>query len=682
MAPSGSALRVPGFWVPGRGALSRSRARASANVPARERLVVVGNGMVGQRFCERLIALGGHHRYHVTVLGEEPTPAYDRVHLTDIWHGRKPDELLLRDSDWYASHGLELRLGKSVQHVDRTARHVTTREGECFAYDRLVFATGSRVPTLEVAGDAGDQVLPYRTLEDAQRILAKVETARDRSVVVIGGGLLGLEAARALQRLGCRVTVLEASSQVLPRQLDASAAGVVEDTLRDAGLEVRTKCRIASLTTVSDRVRVTLENREELRTSVVVAAIGARACDALARRASLSCDVRGGIRVDDRLGTADPRVYAIGECAHHPRVPHGLVAPGYAMADALASTLMGRRARLHAQEAITRLKLDLTEVTVLGNPLLPGIGQDFVWSDRTHHRRLVVNGRRVVAAVCVGAWNELPALQRLVTRRQRISRKALSRFTDSGELGLFEPELSVHALSDTSVVCNCANVTCGTLRRAVARGVQDVEALGRLTSAGTLCGSCQPHLSVLCGGDPVTPQTAGWGARGLKIASAFALMGGVATAVLPRLSIARSVRLESVDVLWVDGFYKQLTGFGLLGLISLGLTLSLRKRVKRFRFGAFQGWQVLHAALGVAALMVALGHTGFRLGHNLDLGLMLAFLLSALTGGVSGASLAKLGAGGSNAVIRALRGVRILHDWVFWPLIVLLGFHVLKVYYF
>ncbi|HEY6725201.1 MAG TPA: FAD-dependent oxidoreductase [Polyangiaceae bacterium] len=660
--------------------LTKPRARAAA--ATRERLIVVGNGMVGQRFCEILTKLDGSTRYDVVVLGEETTPAYDRVHLTDIWKGRSPEELQLRESDWYSKHGVELRLGECVSELNTTARTVTTRSAEVLSYDRLVFATGSHVPELKLELDDGVEVLRYRTLEDAQLILQKVEAAGRRRVVVVGAGLLGLEAARALQKLNCEVTVLELSSQLLPRQLDAVAAGVLEGTLRAAGLDLRTRCRLTRIVRGESGYLVHLEGEESIAAEVVVAAVGARATDAVAKAAGLTCDVRGGIRVDDKLRTSKAGVYAIGECAHHPRVPHGLVAPGYAMADVLAHNLMGRRERLSPQESVTRLKLDLTEVTVLGNPLASNAGDDWVWQAEGVYRRLVVSADRVKAAVCVGAWPELPTLQRLVTRRQRVTKKTLEHFAETGNLGLVETSLSVQSLPDAAVICNCASVSCGTLRRAILAGNSDVRSLGRATSAGTLCGSCQPHLAVLCGADPAPAPNYPRAGRALVILSAAALVAACVTLAFPRVPVATSVQLESLDVLWLDASFKQISGFVLIGLVAAGLMLSLRKRVRRFQWGHFPGWRVLHASVGLGAVFVAFVHTGFRLGYNLNFALMLAFLASAFTGAVSGAFFAKASSMQAKPAVRLVRGVRTLHDWVFWPFLVLVSFHVLKVYYF
>ncbi|HEY6556101.1 MAG TPA: FAD-dependent oxidoreductase [Polyangiaceae bacterium] len=681
-------LRFDALWTPARPLFarlktgSRTKLQASQKAP-RARLVVIGNGMVGQRFCERLIELEAGARYEIVVLSEEAIPAYDRVHLSDIWRGRAAGELVLRDRAWYSANGVELCLDERAETIDVEAQRVTTHTGREVRYDKLVLATGSRATVPKLSGEGVAALMAYRTIGDAQRILREIgrSRSRDRRVVIIGGGLLGLEAARAMQQLGCEVVVIETASQLMPRQLDPPAAAELARALRGSGIDLRLKASIARVATTESGVRLELDDGEAVTAGMAVVAAGARACDELARAAGLRCHQRGGVEVDERLQTSRANVFAIGECASHVGVPHGLVAPGYAMANVLADNLVGKKRRLPPQEAVTRLKLDLIEVTVLGNPLESADQHDWVWQKEGHYRRLLVGlDRRINAALCVGPWDELPLLQRLVSEGRRVRLRDLQAFRRTGKLGAEGAQPAILVLPAETVICQCANVTCGTLRRAIAAGHSDPDALARTTSASTLCGSCKPLLVQMCGmGQVVAPQPP---SRVLPIAGATGAILALAIAVAPRIPIADSVLSEGIDVLWVDPLWKQVSGFTLVALIALGLGLSLRKRSAKFRWGNVNAWRVVHGVFGVLGLVALIAHTGFRLGDNLNRVLALAFLASAFTGAASGmlarVSLTRPG----SRLSQIAPHVRSLHDYTFWPLPVLVGLHVFKTYFY
>lgn len=674
-----SRLELPaiglGTWL-----RERARSRATARTRQRERLVLVGNGMVGHRLCARLVELGALDRYEVVIYGDEATPAYDRVHLTDVLKGRNPHELLLSRAEWYAEHGIELRLAERVTAVFTGERRILTESGRTDRYDKLVLATGARARLPNIPVDGPGLLVAYRTLEDARSILERLEHGgpSERSIVVLGGGLLGIEAARAFQGLGCHVVVLEAASQILPRNLDPVGAEALLAMLRDAGLEVRVRARVERIERAPSGVRVVLEDAPPLEAGLVVAAIGTRAADDLARAAGLRCSMHGGVEVNARLCTSAPHVFAVGDCANDGRVPHGLVAPGYAMADVLAENLVGRRRRFEPEQAVTRLKLDITEVTILGNPH-ESTATELVYRAPGVYRRLLVRDRRILGAISIGAWAELAALQRLVGESRKVSERSLQRFTESGLLGTSDEKSRLAVLPDSAVVCQCMGVSCGRLRRAVAEGATTPDALGRVTLAGTLCGSCRPTLAALCG----APASAPAPGRALGLLGGAALLLAVATALVPRVPLAQRFAERGIDVLWIDPTAKQVTGFTLLGFVTLGMLLSVRKRVRRFRLGSYSFFRLLHGILGTAALVALFAHTGFRLGTNLDLVLMVVFLVATTTGALSALLAHRLAPGiGHGAVARIATVGRRLHDYAFWPLPVLIFIHVLKSYYF
>jgi nitrite reductase (NADH) large subunit len=345
------------------------------------------------------------------------------------------------------------------------------------------------------------------------------------------------------------------------------------------------------------------------------------------------------------------------------------------MADVLASALAGRRARLGAQAAITRLKLDLTEVTVIGDPIAARHHRDLVWRSRGVYRRILLNGRRVVAAISVGFWDELAVLQQLAFRGGKLSTAALDRFEKEGLIGARETERGARALPDAAVVCQCANVSCGTLRKAIREGAADADALSRCTGAGTLCGGCKPLLVQLAGAGREPPASSG---RLLSVAACVAIALAGLTIVAPRVPLSDSVLRARFDFLFTETAVKQWTGFMVIGVIAVGLLFSLRKRVGRFRWGSYTSLRVFHGLMGVAAVLGFFLHTGFRLGSNLNLALATLFLVSSITG-----AMAALALRFSGRLARACAAVlKRTHEVTFYPLPVLALFHALKSYYF
>jgi nitrite reductase (NADH) large subunit len=650
--------------------------------PTRPALLIVGNGMVGHRLCERLVELGGDRRYAITVLAEESTPAYDRVHLTEILKGQAAQALVLREPSWYRDKGIELHLGETALGIDRERRVVTTQNGRVFGYDRLILATGSyaMVPRFECSG--ATKLLPYRTMHDAESILKAVKGAHAETphIAIVGAGLLGIEAGRVLMILGCRVTVLEMASQVLPRQLDARAAASLESLLVESGLDIRTKVRIARIDGSETNQDIEFSDGSRLMVDAIVVAAGARARDGIAREAGLRCHPRGGVEVDTGLRTSDPDIYAIGECATHRHVPHGLVAPGYAMANVLAERLSGKRRRLEAQHAVTRLKLDLTEVNVIGNPLADGAGLDLVWERPDGYRHLVAKGKRVVAAVSIGPWAELPEVERAIRERRRFSNRTLNAFVDTGTLELRSGGDSIATWPDRAVVCQCAGVTCGTLRLALRSGESTPEGLARRTCAGTLCGSCRPLLGQLCGGPATNPTQPDRLTPRLGVA---ALVVALVALAVPRIPIAESIRDWGFTRLWVDPYPKRVTGFLMLGLVVLGLGLSANKRLPHFKVGSYAGWRLVHAAVGLTTVLLLAVHTGLRLGNNLNFALSVGFVVATVTGAYTALQVLLAGPPDKSRFRMPInRLARSVHDYAVFPLSVLLIFHLLKVFYY
>jgi NADPH-dependent 2,4-dienoyl-CoA reductase/sulfur reductase-like enzyme len=397
------------------------RGMPTSRLPAPVRLVVVGNGMVGHRLLTELASRGALAHLHVTVIGAEPRPAYDRVALSSFFDGRSADDLSLVDGEFFADHGIDLVLGDEVTAIDRSGRVVATASGLTIPYDRLVLATGSYpfVPPLE--GGDGPGCFVYRTIEDLEAIAEAAESAPGRRGVVIGGGLLGLEAANALRNLGLDTHVVEFAPRLMPAQLDEGGSRTLRNLIEDLGVHVHTGMRTSAIVSDGERpTAVTFDGADPLPTDLVVFSAGIRPQDTLGRLAGLAVGERGGIVVDDTLATDDPAVLAIGECALVAGRVWGLVAPGYQMARVVAAHLA---ALAHGEETpeerfvptdlSTKLKLLGVGVANVGDIAANPDAHSLVWEDplQGEYRRLDVDADgRVLAAVLIGDTSAYPTL--------------------------------------------------------------------------------------------------------------------------------------------------------------------------------------------------------------------------------------------------------------------------------
>lgn len=641
--------------------------------------------MVSHRFCDRLTeGTHGATSIRVVVVGDEHRPAYDRVNLTRVLFGESPDALELATRSWYEARGIELVTGDRVIAVDVGSKHVRTSLGRRFTYDDLVLATGSRPRLPKISGIEHAGVFEYRTAEDLTAIRAAAMMGR--RAVVLGGGVLGLEAARSLADLGLSTTVVEAGERLLGRQLGPESAEVLCQRVQASGItvELGSVARAIELAEPDDdaRLAIRLVNDTVLLADLVVLAVGVVPRDELAQEAGLACVRHGGILVDACLRTSDPHVFAIGECAAFEGATAGFVAPGYAMADVLAERLLGRHL-LQYRPGIPRCDLKGAGIDVATRG-------DLERGERVAHRTadgirvLAVSGGRIIGAASVGPWPGLAHVSESIGRNQRVSARALARFVAEGELpGALR--LPVASWPAERWVCNCMRVSRGQLTAALAGGARCPAALTERTGAGALCGSCEPLLDELCGGDGAGSRPRG-GRRAVLVASALASVMVVGLLAADPVPFATSVRapLHAVDELWRSSSWKQASGFALLALSLLAASIGLRKRVRWFSWGAFGRHRVFHTSIGTLALLLTAVHSGLRLGHNLNFALMALFLFLAGLGAATG-WLAHLEAGGGATAIRA-RGWRpwlARAHWVAtWPLAVLLGFHVLTAYYF
>ncbi|MFE5026779.1 nitrite reductase large subunit NirB [Streptomyces sp. NPDC056656] len=457
-------------------------------MPTMPTLVLVGHGMVGQRFLEALAERGLTDTHRVVVLCEEPRPAYDRVRLTSYFSGRTPDELSLTDAEFIARHGIELHLGDPAEHIDRDTRTVTARSGLQVTYDALVLATGSYPFVPPVPGKDATGCFVYRTIED---LLAIEEYAKKHATTgaVVGGGLLGLEAAGALRGLGLDTHVVEFAPRLMPVQVDEGGGAALLRTITGMGLSVHTGVGTQEILTGGEDGAVRamkLSDGSELATDLVVFSAGVRPRDQLARDMGLTVGERGGITVDERCRTSDPAVYAIGECAQavDGRV-YGLVAPGYEMAQTVAASIASEDGQFTGADLSTKLKLLGVDVASFGDAHGAADGcLDVVYSDSRSgtYKKLVVGPQgELLGGILVGDAEAYGTLRALTGSVPPVAPEQLVLPAGAGAPVALGPE----ALPGDAVICSCHNVT-----KEAIQAHATLPEVKKCTKAGTGCGSC------------------------------------------------------------------------------------------------------------------------------------------------------------------------------------------------
>jgi nitrite reductase (NADH) large subunit len=465
---------------------------------ARE-LVVVGNGMVGHRLVQAMRDRDAAGTWRITVLGQESRPAYDRVALSSYVDGKSAEDLTLPE---VADPLVRLHLGDAAVALDRDARVVRTAAGRELPYDALVLATGSVPFVPPVPGRDLPGCFVYRTLDDLDAIMAAAERAvaapgaGRRSAVVVGGGLLGLEAARALRLLGLSPQVVEIAPRLMPVQVDEGGGAVLRRLVESEDLQVRCGVSVTGITEDRGRLIASLSDGIELDADVVVFSAGIRPADGLARKAGLPVGERGGVLVNTACRTPDPHVWAVGEVAALEGRTYGLVAPGYAMAEVVADRLLGGEATMTPAELdmSTQLKMLGVDVASFGDALARTAGAlEVVVNDPVAgtYAKLVVSddAKTLLGGVLVGDASKYATLRPLVGLP--LPADPVAMIAPGGV------ELGADSLPDSAQICSCNAVTKGALRDAICDGAHDVPALKACTRAGTSCGSCVPLLKKL-----------------------------------------------------------------------------------------------------------------------------------------------------------------------------------------
>jgi nitrite reductase (NADH) large subunit len=456
------------------------------------RVVVIGNGMVGQRFLEALSTGTG---LAVTVLGEEPRPAYDRVQLSSFFSGKTAEDLSLVAPDFFARNAITTHFSEAAVAIDRSARRVRTDTGRELEYDALVLATGSYPFVPPIPGKDRAACHVYRTIEDLEAIRASAKGARVGAVV--GGGLLGLEAAKALLDLGLETHVVEFAPRLMALQVDDGGGGVLRRKIEALGVRVHTGKNTREIRDGSAARHVmAFANDSALEADVIVFSAGIRPRDELARAAGLVVGERGGIVIDNSCRTSDPNIYAIGECALWQGRVFGLVAPGYQMAQVVAAQVSGKGDIAFAgADMSTKLKLLGVDVASVGDAhaATPGArAYTYVDGKREHYKKLVVNedGSRLLGAVLVGDTEAYGTCLQTMLNGLPLPEAPEELILPPRGSGEARPGTGIAALPADAQVCSCNNVSKGAICAAVEAGCTTIGAIKTQTKAATSCGGC------------------------------------------------------------------------------------------------------------------------------------------------------------------------------------------------
>ncbi|UYI49734.1 nitrite reductase large subunit NirB [Vibrio natriegens] len=464
------------------------------------KLVVIGNGMVGHRYIEDLVEKADVSELDITVFCEEPRVAYDRVHLSSYFSHHTADELSLVKEGFYQKHGINMLIGERAINVNRENRIVYSNTGREVQYDKLILATGSFPFVPPIKGHESKDCFVYRTIEDLKAIEACAKNSK--SGVVIGGGLLGLEAAGALKALGVQTHVVEFAPKLMAEQLDLAGGNQLRQKIERMGVNVHTSKNTLEIAPEGKDARNVMRFADgtELETDFIVFSAGIRPQDKLARQMELEVGARGGIEVNDHCQTSDKDIYAIGECASWNGMFYGLVAPGYKMATVAVDHLLGNtESKFQGADMSAKLKLLGVKVGSIGdaNGRTEGC-KSYVYQNEEQevYKRLIVSAdnKKLLGAVLVGDTSDYGDLLQLMLNEIDLPEHPDALILPA-HAGAEKPALGADALPESAVICSCFDVTKGKIAQAVADGHHTLGDIKAVTGAGTGCGGCIPLVT-------------------------------------------------------------------------------------------------------------------------------------------------------------------------------------------
>ena len=468
-----------------------------------KKIIIVGNGMVGYKFCEKFVAQEHSKKFEITVFGEELRPAYDRVHLSEFFENQDAKALEMAPAEWYKENGITLVVGERVSDIDRNNKTIATSKDRGFSYDYLVLATGSSAFVPPIKGVEKEGVFVYRTIEDLEDMLAyaaKIKANKPNARgAILGGGLLGLEAGKAVMDMGLEPHIVEFASKLMPRQLDSRSSQVLQLKLESIGLNIHLSKATNQILGNGAITGMEFGEDDALDVDMLVISAGIRPRDELGKTSGLEMGARGGIVVDNRMRTSDKNIFAIGEVALYNQMIYGLVAPGYDMATIAVNQILGEDSMMAENiDMSTKLKLIGVDVASFGEPFMPASkGHSVIFENKTQHlyKRINVSldGKKLLGGILIGDATDYNMLHQVYLNEMAIPEDAAQLILPASDGG--SSFGSVLDLPDTAQVCSCESLSKGEICCSITEdGCNNLSEVISKTKATTGCGGCKPMV--------------------------------------------------------------------------------------------------------------------------------------------------------------------------------------------
>lgn len=637
-------------------------------------IIIIGTGPCGIRVLDEI-----HQKLptqKIIIFGDEPWHPYNRVRLSTLLAGEVNKEEIETRSDALESKWITHECNNKIICINRQDKTVTDSNGNQIAFSRLIISTGSSAFLPDIEGIHRKGVYTFRTMKDTEHLIAR--RSRSHKTVIVGGGLLGLEAARAMQKYNTEVTVLEHGSRLMSRQLDETGSAILLKQAHDMNISTLLNERVVAIEGNGSLDSITLASGKKIDCDTLIVAAGITPNIELAKEAKLAYS--RGITVNDYMQTSDPDIYAIGECCEHNGQVYGIVAPGFEQAVIAAANICGEDYGYEGTVLATSLKVAGLSVFSMGEVDTNQVDiTSYHWQDGDDYRRLNIKHGKIVGVCSIGDWPELTRIREQAKKGALIYPWQLWRFKFTGNLWPEGESQYVASWPDETIICNCNGISKGQLCKEITAGADCMQSVAEKTQATTVCGSCKPLISELLGGVEILPEP---GYRTLISSSFIIFLLGVIAWLYPGIPYNDTVQMDwRWDQLWTESLYKQISGFTLLGLTVIVSLLSVRKRLD-WDWLQFPTWRVIHVLVGGSCLAGLIIHTGFRLGSNLNFYLMMCFTGLIVVGTLVATVIAmehKMSAG-------TARQIRSMSFWVhlllFWPVPFLLWLHVFKTYYY